>query len=86
MSWNIEGFYKNVEHAMSAVERNTQLPPTIKAYIKTGLAGITSTESPIFIKGFGHLCYTGSGGGNYEVTSAQLEVKPVVFAPEVFAT
>lgn len=81
MSWNIEGFYRNVAHAQDCVEKNTQLPPTIKSYIQTGLAGITSADAPISIKGFGHLCYTGSGGGNYEVTSATLEVKPVVFAP-----
>lgn len=81
MSWNIEGIYRDVSHAQDAVEKNTQLPPTIKAYIQTGLVGITTPASPVLIKGFGHLCYTGHGGGNYEVTSATLEVKPLVFAP-----
>lgn len=80
MSWAIQGVYRNVEHAKGSVSTQ-QLPQSIRDYILIGLDGITTKDAPVSIVGHGHLCYTGSGGGNYEVTSAQLEIKPLVFAP-----
>jgi hypothetical protein len=80
MSWSIQGVYRDVQHASQSIA-SSKLPPTIREYIHLGLAGITTKDVPVSIIGHGHLCYVGDGGGNYEVTSAQLEVKSLVFAP-----
>jgi hypothetical protein len=81
MSWSISGVYRNVEHASSRIAAKQDLPQPIKEYIMIGLDGITDKEVAILIDGHGHLCYTGAGGGNYEQTTAKLEVRPLVFAP-----
>jgi len=81
MSWSIQGVYRDVSHAVLAISKQENIPHSMKEYIITGLRGITSKDSPVSINGHGHLCYIGEGGGNYEVTSAQLEIKPLVFAP-----
>ncbi len=73
MSWSIQGVYRNTEHAREVVLKKMDIPENIQTYILVGLAGIT--------EGSGHLCYTGPGGGSYELTSAKLEVRPLQFAP-----
>ena len=80
MSWSKEGLYKNVETAHHAIEHDARLPREIKDYIIRGLSHWSGKsldhDSPVYIKGFGHVC---DGPGSYEQTTCTLEVNPIPF-------
>lgn len=75
MSFSIEFNAASKADAATLIDQGS-VPDTISTFLKIALQGVKE-DAPVYVKANGHLCIGGTG--DYNVSSATIEVRPLVF-------